>query len=456
MLCKGEEFAMKILFVNGSPRGRFSVTLQTCRYLEQRFPRHSYETLNVGAGLESLERDLRPAAAALARAELVIFAYPVYMGLPPYPLCRFFEWMRAGRLPVRNRCVTQITTSQHVFDDSARRYTEENCLDCGMRVIPGLSAGMEDLLSEAGREQAEDFFRHALWCAEKGVWEQGTVRPEKEAPVYEQSLAPVEKQAGFDTVILADLREGDESLRALIKDFDAVYPYKTRFVNLADFPFQGGCLGCLNCALSGQCVYRDGFDALLQSLRKADALVFAFTLQGHGMGARFKLFEDRQFCLGQRFLSFEKPVAYLCHGDLREEKDLLALLRGRASLSRSVFAGAATDRDSLTRLAAELCWALENEVRVPQDFPGAGAGVLTRDMLWLLRGLFRADHRFYRTMRFYDFPHRRFPRMLSLLLLGAVMRSARLRRILGKRMNDGLLAPYERVIENERTQREQP
>ena len=59
---------MKILFVNGSPRGRFSVTLQTCRYLEKRFPEHSYEYLNVGAGIESFERDMAPAASAFARA----------------------------------------------------------------------------------------------------------------------------------------------------------------------------------------------------------------------------------------------------------------------------------------------------------------------------------------------------------------------------------------------------
>ena len=53
---------MKILFVNGSPRGRFSVTLQTCRYLEKRFPGHSCEYLNVGAGIESFERGMSAGA----------------------------------------------------------------------------------------------------------------------------------------------------------------------------------------------------------------------------------------------------------------------------------------------------------------------------------------------------------------------------------------------------------
>ena len=43
---------MNILIVNGSPRGRFSVTLQSCLYLEKRFPKHHFEYLNAGAGID--------------------------------------------------------------------------------------------------------------------------------------------------------------------------------------------------------------------------------------------------------------------------------------------------------------------------------------------------------------------------------------------------------------------
>ena len=57
---------MNVLFVNGSPRGRFSVTLQSCLYLEKRFPRHSFQYLNAGAGIDAFERDMAAAAAALA------------------------------------------------------------------------------------------------------------------------------------------------------------------------------------------------------------------------------------------------------------------------------------------------------------------------------------------------------------------------------------------------------
>ena len=42
---------MKICVINGSPRGKNSVTLQTVLYLEKRFPQHSFDFLNAGAGI---------------------------------------------------------------------------------------------------------------------------------------------------------------------------------------------------------------------------------------------------------------------------------------------------------------------------------------------------------------------------------------------------------------------
>ena len=439
---------MKILFINGSPRGRFSVTLQTCLYLAKRFPRHSFEYLNVGAGIQGLERDMAPAAAAFARAELVIFAYPVYTFLVPSQLHRFFELMEETQLPVKGKFVTQLSTSKHFFDVTAQRFVEENCRDLGMRVIRGLSADMEDLLTPRGRKEAEDFLEYAVFCAENGVWERETPAPEAEEPVYACALEPVKKREGFDTVIIGDLREGDESLRAMIKDFDAVYPYRTRFVNLADFSFQGGCLGCLNCALSGQCVYKDGFDALLQdTVGRADAVIYAFRLRQHSMGSRFKMYDDRQFCNGHRTLAEGKPFGYLCLGDLAQEHNLLTVLEARCSVGHSFFAGAASDPEGIRNLAARTAWALEHGYNPPRSFYGVGGMKIFRDMVWLHRGLMLDDHRFYRSHGLYDFPQKRWPRMLMLRFLGAVLRSRRLRRVVGGRMNEGMLAPYKKVVD---------
>jgi len=440
---------MKILIVNGSPRGRFSVTLQSCLYLEKRFPQHSFEYLNVGAGIAGFEQDMRPAAEAFSRAQLVIFAYPVYSFLVPSQLHRFVELMKESALPVKDRYVTQLSTSKHFFDVTAHRFLEDNFHDLGMRVIRGLSADMEDLLSEQGRREAEQFLEYAVFCAENGVYETPPLPAPETAPApCGSSLAECEKRDGFDTVIVADLREGDESLRTLIRDFSAVYPFRTRFVNLADFPFKGGCLGCLSCATGGRCVYRDGFDTLLsEKIQSADAIVYAFTLRDHSMGSRFKMYDDRQFCNGHRTVAEGKPFAYLVNGDMRREENLRTVLEARAAVGHSFLAGIAANAEEIRALSARLVWALENGYNPPRSFYGVGGMKIFRDLVWLMRGLMREDHLYYKAHGLYDFPQRRWPRMLGMSVLGALLRSRRLRRLIGDRMNEGMLAPYKKILD---------
>ena len=68
---------MKILVLNGSPKGKYSVTLQTTHYLQKLYPEHSFEVLDVGHKIKALERDFTPALEAIERAEVLLFSYPV-------------------------------------------------------------------------------------------------------------------------------------------------------------------------------------------------------------------------------------------------------------------------------------------------------------------------------------------------------------------------------------------
>ena len=61
--------------------------------------------------------------------------------------------------------------------------------------------------------------------------------------------------------------------------------------------------------------------------------------------------------------------------------------------------------------------------------------------------MMREDHLYYRAHGLYDFPQKRWPRMLGLSILGALLRSPRVRRVIGDKMNEGMLAPYQKVIE---------
>ena len=49
---------------------------------------------------------------------------------------------------------------------TAHRYVEENCFDLGMKPVRGLSADMDDLLTEQGQKEARDFFDQMVFSCE--------------------------------------------------------------------------------------------------------------------------------------------------------------------------------------------------------------------------------------------------------------------------------------------------
>ena len=77
---------MEILVINGSPKGKNSVTLQTVNYLQILFPHHHFEILHAGQTIHALEKDFSPALSAIEKADVLLFSYPVYTFIAPSQL----------------------------------------------------------------------------------------------------------------------------------------------------------------------------------------------------------------------------------------------------------------------------------------------------------------------------------------------------------------------------------
>ena len=52
---------MKIAVINGSPKGKYSITLQTVLYLQRKFLEHTFEVLHAGQKIKALEKDFSAA-----------------------------------------------------------------------------------------------------------------------------------------------------------------------------------------------------------------------------------------------------------------------------------------------------------------------------------------------------------------------------------------------------------
>ena len=442
---------MQILVLNGSPKGSYSITLQTLNYLQALHPEHSFDILHVGQRIKVLEKDFSPALEAVRKADLLLFSYPVYTFVAPCQLHRFIELLKESGLDISGKWASQLTTSKHFYDVTAHRYIQDNCNDLGLRYIRGLSADMDDLLKEEGRKQAADFFDYVLWSVEHNSFEPVSARATtpKHTPVTVPE--PDQKQEG-DIVIVTDCRPEDTQLQNMIDRFRAVSPRKTRVENIREYPLRGGCLGCFNCAITGKCVYTDGFDNYLRNtIQAAEAIVYAFSIQDHSMGARFKMYDDRNFCNGHRTVTIGMPIGYLISGNYTEEVNLQTIVEARAQVGSNFLAGVATDEENpdgaIDQLAARLEYALEHKYLPPQNFYGIGGMKVFRDLIWLMQGMMQADHKFYKSHGQYDFPQKQWPTMLKMYAVGALLANPKLKAKMGNAMNEGMIMPYKKVLE---------
>ena len=444
---------MKILVINGSPKGDYSITLQTALYLRNRHPEHNFEVLNAGQRIKALEKDFAPAIEAIQEADLLLFAYPVYTFIAPYQLHRFIELMKEHNVPVSGKYASQISTSKHFYDVTAHRYVQDNAQELGMKVLRGLSADMDDLLTEKGQQEAELFFAHLLWNMEQGysepVFLQNAPAPEACASLPAENTNPDDKPG--DVVIVTDLLPEDTQLSSMIERFRQVLPRKTRVINLREYPFKGGCLGCFNCATDGVCIYKDGFDEFLRNqVQSGEAIVYAFTIRDHSMGARFKLYDDRQFCNGHRTVTVGMPVGYLINGNYRLESHLQIIVEGRSQVGQNPLAGIATNETdpdaSIDQMANTLQRMLASRYHQPKNFLGVGGMKIFRDLIYQMQGMMKADHKFYKQHGEYDFPQKKKGLILKMYLVGALLSSKKIKAKMGNQMNEGMIGPYRKVV----------
>lgn len=443
---------MKILIINGSPKGKYSITLQTLNYLALKFPEHEYKVIHAGQQIKKLQRDFSDAEENIQWADLLIFSYPVYTFIAPCQLHRFIELMKESGIDTEGKFATQITTSKHFWDVTAHRYIEDNCQDMGMKIIKGLSADMDDLTTEKGQKEAVEFFKYVIWCKENN--HSDPIIPASPAKALSEVTVPEdpdEKNRG-DIVIVTDLKTDNTQLKNMIDRFRAVLPVHSRVINLAEYPFKGGCLGCFNCAVDGKCVYKDGFDEFLRNeIQTADSIVYAFTIKDHSMGATFKMYDDRQFCNGHRTVTMGMPIAYIISGEYSKEMNLRMILEGRAEVGGNFLAGIASDEinadQSIDRMAQTLMYAVKNKYVKPSNFYGVGGMKIFRDLIYTMQGLMRADHKFYKEHGQYDFPQKHKGRLIAMYLVGSMMTNKKIKSKMGNMMNEGMLMPYKKIMD---------
>lgn len=421
---------MKILILNGSPKGNDSVTMQYLYYLQQRHPSHDYRTENVAQRIKAIERGRElfdRIISGVREADAVIWAFPLYILHVHAGLKRFIEliYERGAAEAFAGTYAAAVSSSINFFDHTAQGYIREISDDLKMRFVGSYAAEMHHLLKKETRRRFELFCDGLIDSLSRGDFLPASTPAYPKAPGRYRSEPGREKiESRLHAALVIDSYDAESNLGRMADRFRGTFGGSTDLIDLSHIDIKGGCMGCLKCGFDNLCSYegRDGFIKMFnEQILKADILIFAFPVKDRFLSAGFKNLMDRSFFRTHQPSLEGKQVGYLISGPLGALRSGREVLEGWMQMHRTNLVGivsdefdsAETDRaiDSLTAMAVRSAEA--GYIR-PQDFLGIGGTRIFRDEIYGALGfVFQADHQYYKRHGFYDFPQRK-PHMLAL------------------------------------------
>ena len=417
---------MKITVLNGSPKGEHSITLQYVHYVQRKFPQHEFKIFNISQRISRIESDEKEFSRIIEEVRVsdgVLWSFGLWVLAVAAQYMRFIELIseRGVENAFKDKYAAALSTSIHYYDHTAHNYMRAVCEDLNMKYVDGISLDILDLTNEHARGQltlfAENFF-HA-------VTNSGTTsrlfKPLTFSSFVYQPSAPRQQidTKGKKVIVLTDIYDRNTNLGRMIDRFRDSFSERIEIIDLNDIDIKGACLGCMRCGYDYTCQYSDGFAGFYNDrVKKADGIVFAGTVKGRYLSSKWKTFYDRAFFWNHTPSLAGKQIGYIISGPLSQNANLIQLLEASSTArQRANHVDIITDEcenslylDALLQeLAGRLIRFSENGYVKPQSFLGVGGHKVFRDNIWgRLRPIWQADHRYYRSHGFYDFPQRDF------------------------------------------------
>ncbi len=457
---------MKIVVLNGSPKGDLSITLQYVLFIRKKFPEHQFKVFNVAQEIRKLEKDesaFREVIGEIRESDGVLWSFPLYFLLVPSNCKRFIELVfeRSAGDAFRKKHTASLSTSIHFFDHTAHNYINAICDDLDMRYVGAFSPHYHDITKEKERERLLLFAGHFFRAIETDAPTQKAFAPlHRSGFEYRPgpALAPV--PAGEKKIlILTDGEKGQVNLERMVEKVRRSFAGQAEVVNLHDVDIKGGCLGCLQCGYDSRCAYgsKDGYMEFFNSkVKNSDVIVMCGAIKDRYLSSRWKLFFDRSFFNTHIPVLLGKQVGFVISGPLLQLPNLREILEAWSEGQQADSAGFVTDEceDSaeldalLQRLAEQLVQFAVEGYKRPVTYLSVGGRKIFRDEIWGdLRFVFQADHRFYSRHGVYDFPQRRYRMRAVVAVMMLLTKIPKFRDEFRRRTKSEMVKPYQKVVE---------
>lgn len=438
---------MKIVVLNGSPKGDLSVTLQYVKFLQKKFPGHEFKIFHISRDIQRLKTETGAFQAVvdeIRASDLVVWAFPIYICLVPAQYKHFIELVYDNGVEedFRGKHTIILTTSKHYYDHTAINYLHAVCDDLNMKFQGVYSADMYELLSSVRQRKLMDFIALVFEAVEM---DQMTTRVYDPLPKSQFSYTPSTptgkiNPGKYKILVIQDERGQDSNLDKMTARFVSSFDTGVELVYLEDQEIKGGCRGCIRCSYDNRCVYgeNDGLYRFVEDkVKKADILIFVGKIKDRFLSARWKYFFDRMFYHNHVPALPGKQIAYIITGPLRQISNLRQIIEGRTELQRANLVDIVTDEPEnseevdrlLEILAGKVIRHVELGYRRTESFLGVGGSKILRDMVWgEVRWVFQADHRYYKKEGYYDFPQKKWRLRIRNMFMAGLMKFPRIRK----------------------------
>ena len=462
---------IKILVVNGSPKGDHSLTLQHSLYMLGQEKDVEYKVLQAGEDLSKIDFEeswLEAAIGDIEWSDAIIWNTPVYTMLVPWQLMRLFQLIKAaGRNSIfEGKYATSMMTCFHYYDQLAEDWLRGTSEDLGMSYVEGRTADNMDMLNKTHRSSMRFFMNGFVSsCRNRYPVERKFMPlPEMKSPRFSPGQTTAAQAADPDlevpklrTVLLTDEIHKDGNLSRMLDVFMDAYPHTIEVIDINEFPYEAGCHGCLKCELVGECDRKDGFQEFyLNLVNTCDVLVFGMNIEDRYLKPIWKLFLDRTFSNGHRTSMMGKHTAYLVAGPLRSLPNVRQFLEGKDNVGRENAMCIIGDEyedslylESLLRNSAKrLSQAALAKYQKSINFLGVGGIKIFRDLIYSMRGVVGDDHRFYKKNGLYDFPQRDLGKQVFNLSMGMAFKLKPVRMQAFERMPEMYIQLHKQIVKS--------
>jgi len=466
-----EEDEMRIVVLNGSPKGPQSATMQYVRYIENQFPKHRFIYIDVSEKIHRLEKSkqvFNEVVDVISHADGILWAFPLFHFLVPSQYKRFIELIgeRNASWAFRDKYAAVLTTSIHILDMTAHHYMNGICDDLHMKYTGSFSASMYDLLEKKKRKQVRLFAKYFLLSMRKQSptprnYAPVAARSHEYRPALVKDLLP---PRGKKILILSDARPEERNLKWMVTRLqDSFFGY-TEVIDLNHLDMKGGCLGCLQCAHRNICAY-EGKDRFVpffnDKVKSADILVLAGSVRDRHLSARWKCFFDRSFFNNHIPVLRGKQIGFLVSGPLGQLAGLRQFMEAYVAVQQANLVDIVTDEYEDSREIDGLISAMADRLvryavqgfQKPGNYLEVGVRKILRDKIWQsMRFPFQADHAYFQREGLYDFPERSFRDRMGTAFMVLITKIPFIgKEIYTKQMKPGIIRPLEKIVSETRS-----